>query len=221
MSTTPSTAGLGPLDKLSVLYENKKKPINMALGAVVLLVAGYFGYKNLIQKPNAEKAALAIVRAEQMYAIDSVNVALNGDGQNVGFLKIIKKYDGTPSANVAHFYAGSCYLKMGDFKSAVKHLNEFDSKGTIFAHAKSGLLGDAHMEQGDYKKAIEYFNAAVSDADDDVFTPRYLNRLALAYQKNNQEGEAKKAYIRIRDEYPRSMESRDVDRYLARLGVLE
>lgn len=221
MSNTQSTEGLDTIEKIAVTYENKKKTINTALFAVVIAVGGFFAYKYLVQVPNQEKASIAMMRAEQMYAIDSVNLALNGDAQNAGFLKIIKKFEGTPSANIAEYYAGACFLRMGDFKSAIKHLEAFNPKGTILATAKNGLLGDAYMESNDIKKGIELYTEATKDAEDDVYTPMYLQRLAIAYEKNNQADEAKKAYIRIREEYPRSFQSREVDKSLAQLGVLE
>lgn len=221
MSTTQSTEGLTALEKIGVAYENNKKVINTTIVAVVVAVGGFFAYKNFVVAPNEEKAGVAMMRAEQMFSIDSVNLALNGDPTNAGFLKIIKKYEGTATANVAHFYAGSCYLKLGDFKSAIKYLNDFDAKGTVLDHAKSGLLGDAYMETNDIKKGIEQYKSASNDADDDVYSPIYLQRLAIAYEKNNQPEEAKKAYMRIRDEFPRSFQSRDVERSLAQLGVLD
>lgn len=221
MSTIESTEGLSSLEKIALAYENKKKTINTVVIAIALAVAGFFAYKYLVQQPNEEKASVAMMRAEQMFSIDSVNLALNGDAQNAGFLKIINKFEGTASANVAHFYAGSCYMKMGDYANAIKQLKAFDAKGTVLEHAKSGLLGDAYMENKDIKNAIENFNAATVDADDDVYTPMYLQRLAIAYEKNNQLEDAKKAYIRIRDEFPRSFQSRDVEKSLAMLGVLD
>lgn len=221
MSTTQSTEGLDALEKIAVTYENKKKTINTIVFGLIVLVGGFFAYKYLVVAPKEEKAGIAIMAAEQFYAMDSISRALNGDAQNAGFLKIIKKFDGTASANIAHYYAGSCYLKMGDYKSAIKHLGEFDAHGTIFEKAKSGLLGDAYMETNDLKKAIEQYKDATGDADDDVFTPMYLQHLAVAYEKSNQTEEAKKAYIRIREEFPRSFQSREVDKSLAQLGVLE
>ncbi len=221
MSIIESTEGLSSLEKIALAYENKKKTINTVVIAIALAVAGFFAYKYLVQQPNEEKASVAMMRAEQMFSIDSVNLALNGDAQNAGFLKIINKFEGTASANVAHFYAGSCYMKMGDYANAIKQLKAFDAKGTVLEHAKSGLLGDAYMENKDIKNAIENFNAATVDADDDVYTPMYLQRLAIAYEKNNQLEDAKKAYIRIRDEFPRSFQSRDVEKSLAMLGVLD
>ena len=125
MSIIESTEGLSSLEKIALAYENKKKTINTVVIAIALAVAGFFAYKYLVQQPNEEKASVAMMRAEQMFSIDSVNLALNGDAQNAGFLKIINKFEGTASANVAHFYAGSCYMKMGDYANAIKQLKFF------------------------------------------------------------------------------------------------
>jgi TolA-binding protein len=76
------------------------------------------------------------------------------------------------------------------------------------------------MENGDAKKGIEYYNKAASNKDDMMLTPTFLLRAGLAYESQNQPEEAKKVYLRIRDEYPTSDQARDIDRYLARLGTL-
>lgn len=221
MSTMQSTEGLTALEKIAALYEEKKRAINTALAVIILAVGGFFAYKYLVIAPKEEKAALKMIRAEQFYAADSINLALNGDGANPGFLRIIKQFDGTAQANIAHYYAASCYMKMGDNASALKHLKEFDAHGTILEHPKAGLLGDVYMDSKDIKKAIEQYKSATADADDDVFTPMYLQRLGVAYEMNNQTDEAIKAYKRVRDEFPRSPAARDIDRSLAKLGVLE
>lgn len=216
-----NTTGPNTLEKIAMGYEQKKKMINTVLLVVVIAVAGFFAYKNFVVAPNEEKAALAMMTAEQYFAMDSVNLALNGDARNAGFLKITKKYSGTSSANLANYYAGICYLKMSDYKNAIKYLSDFDASGTILGHARSGLLGDAYMETNEVKKGIDHYKEATTDKNDEVYTPIYLQRLAIAYEKNNQPEDAKKAYLRIRDEYPRSFQSRDVEKSLAKLGVLE
>jgi tetratricopeptide (TPR) repeat protein len=216
-----NTDGPNALEKIAVGYEQKKKMINTVLVVILVAIGGFFAYKNFVLGPKEEKASLAMMTAEQYFAMDSASLALNGDPRNAGFLKIIKKFEGTSSANLAHYYAGICYLKMADYKNAIKYLNDFDANGTVLAHAKSGLLGDAYLESNDLKKGIEQYKEATSDKEDEVYTPIYLQRLAVAYEKNNQPEEAKKAYMRIRDEYPRSYQSRDVEKSLAKMGVLE
>ncbi|PZF74150.1 tetratricopeptide repeat protein [Taibaiella soli] len=212
--------GSKALDNLQLKYEMNKKRINTAIAVVVIAVVGFFAYNKLYKEPQEEKAANAMSFAQRYFEADSVNKALNGDGQHGGFLKVTKKYSGTKSGNLAHYYAGVCYLKMGDAKNAIKELEDFNGKNTIVAYMAWGALGDAYMETGNTKKGIESYQKATGDKDDFAVTPLYLQRLGIAYEMSNQPEEAKKAYIRVRDEFPQSMQARDMDKNLARLGVL-
>ncbi|MCD6064212.1 MAG: hypothetical protein K0R82_2123, partial [Flavipsychrobacter sp.] len=170
------------LDNLQVMYEKNKKPINTVALILIGAVVAFFAYKKLYQEPRVEKAATAMSFAQRYFETDSMAKALNGDGQRIGFLKIQKKYSGTPSANLAHFYAGIAYLKTGDFKNAIKQLEDFDGKGTQFEYAAFGSMGDAYMETGNVKKGIEYYNKAAGNKDDFGLTPFYLSRAAAAYE---------------------------------------
>src|SRR4051812_18807679 len=71
------------------------KAIIYVVTAIVLLVAGYFVYQNYFVAPEQQKATEAMWKAEDYYRRDSARLALNGDGPNAGFLKIISKYGGT------------------------------------------------------------------------------------------------------------------------------
>jgi len=51
-----------------------------------------------------------------------------------------------------------------------------------------------------------------------LLTPMYLYQLGVIYQTTGKTAEAKEAFKRIRDEFPKSMQARDVDKELARLG---
>jgi TolA-binding protein len=209
---------VNPLDSMQVWYEKYKKPISTATTILLIVVGGYFAYTKLYKAPAEEKAATALANAQMIFAADSLNMALNGDGKNPGFTKIAKKYSGTAAGNLALYYEGICYLKMGDYKNAIKSLKDFDGKGTMLASQAEGALGDAYMESGDNAKAIESFKKATNDKNDILITPMYLYRLGMAYEASGNTNEAKTAFRRIRDEYPRSMQARDMDKELARLG---
>lgn len=212
------------LDRAQLFFDKNKNIIIGVAVAVVAVVGGFFAYKYLYMAPKEEKAKEKIAFAQTYFAQDSLRQALQGDGQpsHPGFLRIIKDYSGTPTGNVAHYYAGACYLKMGDFKNAIKQLEDFNGKGTEAATAGYGLLGDAYMESGNTKKGIDNYEQAVNaNKKDDLMTPYYLMKLGLAREAGNQSDKAVDAYKRIRDEYPNSQQAREIDRYLARLGVME
>lgn len=209
-----------PLDNLMEFYERNRKVISTGTTIILVVVVGYFAYTKLYKGPAEEKAATAISIPQQYFAADSLDLALNGDGKNAGFIKIGKKYDGTAAGNLSHYYEGVCYLKKGDLQNAIKALKEFDGKGTSLGNMAAGVLGEAYMESGDNTHAIESFKKATADKDDALVTPMYLYQLGLAYEANKNVNEAKAAFERIRDEYPKSMQARDMDKELARLGEL-
>src|SRR6185312_4145113 len=114
-----------PVAELRNLWDSYGKQASIVLAVIVVLIAGYFGYRNFIKEPNEQHATEAMFRAEEYYRMDSARLALNGDNINYGFLKVISRYGGTKAANLATFYAGSCYMKMGDSNNAVKYLKDF------------------------------------------------------------------------------------------------
>lgn len=208
------------LDKVQGFYEKNKKMLSTVSSVVLGVVVLYFAYTKLYKGPAEEKAAKALSYAERSFQMDSLSMAMNGDGRNLGFTKIAKKYSGTAAGNLAHYYEGICYLKMGDYKNAIKSLKEFDGHGTIVGNQAYGALAQAYAENGDNANAIESYKKAAGDKEDVLLTPMYLYQLGVIYQTTGKTAEAKEAFKRIRDEYPKSMQARDVDKELARLGEL-
>ena len=206
------------LDKIESFYETNKKRISTITTVVLVVVVGAFAYFKLYKGPTEEKAATALSFSQRYFEADSLNMALNGDGKNLGFTKIAKKYSGTSAGNLALYYEGICYLKMGDYANAIKSLKDFDGKGTMLGAMAYGSLGEAYMESGDNAKAIESFKKATADKDDILVTPMFLYHLGMAYEAGGKNADAIAAFKRIRDEYPKSMHARDMDKELARLG---
>lgn len=217
MSTTESN----PLDNLMAKYEANKKRINTITSIVLVAIIGAFVYIKFVRAPRVEKAATTVAWAQRMLEVDSFNLALNGNAEHAGFLKVQKKFSGTPTANLCNHYIGVCYLHLGDFDKAIKYLKDFDGNGTLLSYASWGALGDAYMEKGDIKKGIEYYEKASGNKEDDAVTPIFLYRLAVAYEMNNQADKAKDAYKSIKNDYPRSQYAQDIDRHLARVGVID
>src|SRR6188768_1755657 len=77
-------------------------------GIVVLLllaVGGYFGF-NYYKNAQDTEAQKDMFQAVYYFEADSLKLALNGDGNNLGFIDIIDEYRFSDAANLAHFYAG-------------------------------------------------------------------------------------------------------------------
>lgn len=203
-------------------WERNSKVIIYALVAIILLVGGYFIYQNYFRAPEEQKAADAMWKAEDYYRKDSARLALNGDGANPGFLRIISRHSGTKAANLAKFYAGSCYVKLGDFKNAIKYLKDFSTDDKLVAVRATGLLGDAYAETGKKNEAVEQYKKAGTLFPEDNFnSPEYLFRAGLMYQDLGKTKDAIDMFRTIKENYPQSERGAEIDKYLARLGEVK
>lgn len=208
------------IEKAKGFWEHNSKKILYASVAVILLVGGYLGYKYLVQIPNETKAQEEIYKAELNFRKDSINLALNGSGTTPGFLKVISKYGGTKSGNLARLYAGECYLILGDYKNAVKHLEDFNAGGAKQIEAKvEGMLGDAYSELKQNDKAVAHYKKSASVFPDDAnMASEYLFRAGLLLEMSGKSKEAIEVYKELKEKYPRTEKGFGVDKYLARLG---
>lgn len=204
-------------------WEKNSKLITIVSAAVVLIVGGYLAYKYFYVQPREVKAVEAIAPAQRNFSKDSLRLALNGDGRNAGFLKVIKNYGGTKSGNLAHLYAGICYLHMSDFNNAVRHLKDFDPNGSKPTEALvHGLLGDAYSELKKNNEAVEQYRKAGSTFEADAnMSAEYLFRAAQLYEIMGKPKEAIEVLRKIKDRYPRSNKASLVEKYLGKLGDTE
>ena len=210
------------VDRVTGLWSQYGKTSLLAIGVLILVVGGIFGYKYFVSEPNEKKAAEAIFRAEAHYRLDSIQLALNGDAVNPGFVKIISKYDGTKAGNLSKFYAGSCYLKLGDYKNAIKYLKDFSTSSVQVQARANSLLADAYSESGNKEEAVSlYRKAGTAFEKDDYNSPEYLFRAGALYEVMGKNQDAIEMYKIIKEKYPRSERGFEIDKYLARLGSSE
>lgn len=206
--------------KAQDFWTRYQKQILIVLGAIVLVVGGWFGYKNFIQAPKAEKSIDVMYKAEEYYRMDSLQKALNGDGINWGFARVIKEYGGTDAGNLARFYAGDCYLRTGDFNNAVKQLKEFSTSEKQVQARAYKLLGDAYSELGKTDDAIASYKKAAHHFTEDLHSSaEYLFFAASLAEKSGKNSEAIELYKEVRDKFPGTVSANESDKYLAKLGV--
>lgn len=208
-------------DQAQDFYARNKNVINIGLLAVAVIVGGWFGYNRFVKAPKEQKAQEAIFPAQQAFAKDSLKLALNGDGNTYGFLQVIDKYGGTKAGNLAKYGAGVCYVKLGEFQKGIDMLKTFSSKDLIIQSMAYGLIGDAYMELNKAPEAIEHYKKAGETSDNDLTSPIYLKRAGLALEKTGKPQDAIAIYQKIKQKYPLTNEGREMDLYLARLGVVK
>ncbi len=219
------------IEKAKDFWAKFSKPIIYVGSAMILLIGGWYAYLNFVKVPNNEKAAELIFPAEQLFDKmtqggfnkDSINMVLNGGGPvTTGVLKLINNYGGTTAGNRAHFIAGACYLYSGDFNNAVKHLKDFSTNATQVQTSAYLLLADAYSELKKNDDALEYYKKAVAvNSKDEFMTPEALFKAGLFADATGKSKEAIEFFKRIKEDFPKSGHATEVDKYLARLGMIE
>ena len=197
------------------IEKHPKLVSGIAIG-LLLIVGGYFGFQYYIDKQNVE-ANNEMFQAVFYYESDSLDLALNGDGNNLGFIDITEEYGMTKAGNLANFYAGVCFLKQGKFKPAILYLEDFSSSDLLVQARAYSLIGDAHMELEQYEDAVSFYNKASSYKPNKFFTPTYLMKAALAYEKLNDTTKAIGVYDKIINEYFDSSEYQKARKFKAKL----
>jgi len=184
-----------------------------------LCVAGWWLYKELIVKPKQVEAVAAMWQAEQQFGRDSFQLALTDPGGGYdGFLALADKFSGTPAGNMAHYYAGVCYLQSGDFDNALAQMDEFSPKGDLLPALKYGIMGDCYSEKGDFDKALNYYEKASEATENELVAVYYLKKLGMLYENQGKKEDAIDAYERIRRDFanPNSGEWQDIEKYIYR-----
>ena len=202
--------------------ESNPKIVFGTVGALLVIVAGYFGYQYYVgnQDEQAQKEMFQAVRYFEKYietGHDSLNIAMKGDGNNLGFEDIINDYGMTKAGNLASFYAGAISLRQGKYKLGRLYLEDFSSSDLLVQARAYSLIGDSYMEENDFGNAASFYNKAANYKPNKFFSPVYMMKEALAYEKLNQNDKAIKVYQKIVDEYWDSTEIQNAKKYKARL----
>jgi tetratricopeptide (TPR) repeat protein len=198
--------------------KNKSKLLGVFAAIAALIVAGFL-YYNYRSTQNSE-AQQAMFQAVYYFEADSLNKALNGDGQYDGLLSIADEYSGTDAGNLANFYAGVALLKTGKFAEAQNYLEEFSSDDYLLQARAYSLIGDALSEQGKHAEAAKLYTKAADHNANEFFSPQYLMKAGIAEEAANNYSAAADVYNKIVTDYVASAEVNDAKKYKARAEVM-
>lgn len=204
------------LSKTEQFIVNNQKNLSTVVVIVIVVILAYFGYNKYFIEPNTIEAQDQMFAAQRYFEADSLDKALYGDGNSLGFLDIADEYSMTAPGNLANYYAGISFLRKSDFDQAIDYLGSFDGDDHIIAAMATGAIGDAYLEKGDNSKAIAYYLEAANREDNGFTTPLYLFKAAQVHEIDKDFEDAVRVYKRIKQNYAVSAEGRDIDRYIAR-----
>lgn len=207
--------------------EKNQKAIFGVIIGILVIALGYIAYGKFIKEPKVAEAVNSLASAQESFttALETTNtnvkdslymVALNGHNGEYGLLDITEKYSGTPSANLAHYYAGMSYLETKDYKNAISHLEDFSSNDMMLGPLAKGAIGDAFMQLDQADQALGYYEQAFKLNSNDFTTPRFLFKAAVAAIDLGKNEVAVTYLNRIKDEFKDSDYASQVDLYLGR-----
>ena len=208
------------LGRTEQFIEKNQKILMYIITGIIVVVLGYFGYQRLYISPMEQNAQDEIFMAQKYFDVDSLNRALHGDGNALGFLDIIDEYGATKTGNLARYYAGVCYLRMGNFEEAIEYLEDHDPVDQIIGPMALGALGDAWLELNEPEKAVSYYMDAAEENLNDFTTPMFLYKAGMTYEMLGEYEDALEAYDRIYRQYYRSAEGRTIERNIAKMERL-
>ncbi len=205
------------LTKAEMYVEKNKNSLMVIVVAIAVGFSAFFGYDRFYVQPNEENAATEMYMAEKNFELGKFQEALDGDEQFAGLLEIIESYGSTNSGNLAEYYAGISYFKLGDAEAAIEHLDNFSSDDEMLAPIAKGAIGDAFSELGQNEEALNYYITAAELRTNDFTTPVFLMKAANVAYSLGDKKQALSLYTRIQDEFSSSREGQNIGKYITRI----
>ena len=215
------------LNMKEAFFMKNKKAIIIAVVALVVIIAGVFGYFSQIAGPREDKASTLLGKGQTYFQNEMFEQALNGDGAGyVGFAKIASEYSSTKAGNLANLYAGLCYANLGKWAEAEKSLDAFSSKDDqMISPAAQAALGDvyAHLKENDqavdaFKKAASMADSKAEDDANNSLSPAFLIKAGEILESDGKKADALSLYQDVKKKYVNSMlvQSGEIDKYIER-----
>ena len=203
------------VSKTEKFFNENGKLLGGILAALVVVAAGVFCWYKFAYQPAVVEAQGQMAIAEDNFRASDYELALNGDGNVLGFAQIIDEY-GAKAGKAVYFYAGVCELNLGNWELAIKYLQSYNGKDAILKARATACIGDAYVGLEEFEKALGYFEKAAAEVDN-MYAAGYLLKAGIVAEKLGKNEKALGFYKQIKDQYPSSMEGYDVDKYIGRL----
>jgi len=208
------------LTRTEQFIEQNQKSLTIIVAAILAIVAIYFGYKRLYLQPKEDEASAQIFQAQYYFEQDSFRLALNGNENDLGFITIADKYGMTRTGNLANYYAGICLREMGEYEKAIDYLKKFDAGDQMVTPIAYGAIGDCYVELKKMKDAVDFYLKAAEYSENDFISPIFYKKAGMVYEELNQYEKALELYNIIKNDFPKSVEARDIEKDIARMNAL-
>jgi len=208
--------------KAQIWVEKNKNIIFSFVAIIAFSVIGFLFYSEYIINPKERDAFNNMYFSQNIFEEallinnDSLyNLSLNGDDENIGMLNVIENFKGTNASNLANYYAGMIYLKMNDYKNAIKFLSDYKSDDLILGSLATGSIGDAFSELNQFEDAYEYYVKASKNINN-YTSPMFLHKAGLIALKLNKYKLAEEHFTTIKFDFSKSPEAKNIDAFISK-----
>lgn len=184
--------------------------VTFGVGALVILVLGYFAYRQFMWKPANEKSMDSYWVGLNYAAKDSTDIAIEE------LQSAVKKYDGKVGGEVAQFVYARQLMAQGEYQKALDELEGVSVEDTYVAAMSIGLQADCLSEMEKYDEAAGRYLEAANTNENDLTTPMYLWKAGLCAEEINNFDKATEFYQRIKDDFPTYASRKQIEKYIAR-----
>ena len=208
------------LNKSEAVFLKYKKPLLIAVAAVIVVVAGVILYKNYISAPREAEANTELAKSQMLFNGQQYDQAL------AGFQKVQSDYSGTDAGNLANLYVALCYAHQAkpDWAKALENAEKFStSDDEMISPASQMALGDIYANNNQNDKAVDCFKKAAKMADaeaaDNVnlsIAPLALRKAGILLESEGKKADALEIYKEIKKTYVNSPVYQDIDKYIER-----
>ncbi len=190
---------------------NKKlRMTTFIVGGIIILVLGYFLYRQFVWMPANEKSKDNYYVGLNYAVADSTDMAIEELGKHV------KNYDGKIGGEVAQFVYARQLMAKGEFKKALEELEGVKVDDSYVRVMAIGLQGDCYSEMENYEQAADKYMEAAELNENDHTTPTYLFKAALVAEELKDFGKAAELYERIKADYPTFGTTKQIEKYISR-----
>lgn len=202
--------------------EKYQKQILIGIGAIVVIVCGFFAYQHFYLQPKTYEAQVALFRGEQYFEQGRDSLALYGDPNGyAGFEAIADTYGSTVAGDLAKAYAGICNARLGQYDKAISYLKDYKGGDKLFTYQAKVTLGDCLVNTGKLDEAVKYYEDAAKKANNDIYSPVYYKKAAMVYRELKNYDKVIENFTYIKNNYMNSMESADADKYIEEATLLK
>lgn len=197
-------------------YNKYKKCIWGGIIAIIVIGLIVLGYSKFIYGPAAKEAQAAAFPAELSLQAGEFQLALEGDGNVLGFAYICDQY-GAKAGKSVYLSAAVCAAQLGRYEEALSYAKKYNGKEEILAARALALQGDCYVALDNLEKGVEFYEKAAAKADN-IFAAGYLVKAGEVYIELGQKEKALKCFETVKDKYQFSIEAYDIDKWISKVS---